>query len=160
VIDFFKSNFITLFLAFSDNPTSSTELCSLYCKIQLYLGSECVPLITTETTASTETTTTTTTTTASSTLTTIIAEAITLPSTTLISTTSSTDSTLTTIALASCPSQYEGDPEMELLCQLWIQLQALKQQFNSNPILTTALASTSCLYRQVLCIYVFHTLNT
>ncbi len=116
-------------LTFSDNPTSSTELCSLYCKIQLYLGSECIPL----TTTTSFTTTTTTATTAT---------------------------TTTTTTLLPCPIQYEGDPEMELLCQLWLQWQVLQQQFNSNPSLSTAVLSpVSCLYRQVQ-VHTYSTLGT
>ena len=105
----------------SNNPTSSTILCSLYCQIKSYLGSECVS--TTTTTTSTSTTTVTTT-------------------------------------LAACPSQYLGDPENVLLCQLWIQLLDVQQQFNSSPAIPAEVTSISCPYRYVnilfSCIYSVH----
>jgi hypothetical protein len=49
-----------LFLIFSTDPTSSVELCSLYCQIQIYYGFMCIPNPTTTTTTIPPTTTTVT----------------------------------------------------------------------------------------------------
>ena len=101
----------------STDPTSSAELCFLYCQIQMYIGFQCLPNLTT-TTAAVATTTTATTTTASMTTT-----------------------------LVPCPSQYVGDPEMVLLCQLWQQLISVQQQLNSSSVIPAGVSSITCPYR-------------
>jgi hypothetical protein len=48
----------------------------------------------------------------------------------------------------SCPAIYTGDPEQDLLCQLWEEAEILQQEFNIYPLLTTPSTITvSCPYR-------------
>ena len=48
----------------------------------------------------------------------------------------------------SCPLAYVGDPEEDLLCQLWTEAERLQQEFNSYPLLTTpSPVMVSCPYR-------------
>ena len=111
----------------SNDPTSSVELCNLYCRIQFYSGRICSQEITPTLTITTPTTTTTTTTTLTS-----ITEA----------------SASTSASEQSCPNYNVSETDQPLFCALWIHLLAVETIFNSSTSFVTPLPQfTSCIYR-------------
>jgi hypothetical protein len=108
-------------LVFSDELTSSVDLCNLYCQIQFYSGKLCNPG--------------TVTTTASS---------------TTVETTVASTNTTSTIPTGSdpCPDSYVTDPAQPLLCALWMELQSVESIYISGTsFITPVLEFTQCLYR-------------
>jgi hypothetical protein len=140
---------IVILVSFSNNPTSSAELCNLYCQIQLFSGRQCSSNATVTSTTSTTllSSTTTATSAAVGTETTTAASIVTPVTENFANTTSS--AVLTTSAIwEPCPSYYLTDPAQALLCALWTELQSIESIYNSGPVFVTpVLESTSCIFR-------------